>query len=272
MAKASIKDIKLDLDALIAELVFGHGFLHYGYWSDELPNNVSASDIGVAQRRWFDVLLNQIPGGTQSILDVGSGTGANAAAFRALGFDVTCVCPSDQLNALARRKLPLDVMIHSCSFEEFSSGRTFDTCVFAESFHYIDTFRALEQIDKYARKSVVIFDYFRRVSDNDIARPTHGQFLRMLSSFPNWEIVRDQDVTLNIVPTFEVLENVKSIYLKPFLDRSLTAVRQSNPIIGFFVWLFLRKRLYRFVRQTRRSETFSEKFEYRLISLRRRCG
>lgn len=272
MAKVDMKDIKLDLDALIVELVFGHGFLHYGYWPDGLPCDASALDIGIAQRRWFDVLAQQIPTGTQSILDVGSGTGANTAALHALGYDLTCVCPSEQLNALARRKLPLDVLIHSSTFEEFSSGRTFDTCIFAESLHYIDTVRAFEQIDKYVRKSVVIFDYFRRASDGTGARTTHDHFLRSLASFPHWEIVIDQDVTPQIVPTFKVLEDIKASYLAPFLDRSLAAIRQGNPVLAFFVRMFLRKKLYRFVRPTRRAEAFSESFEYRLISLRRRGG
>lgn len=270
MPSASMKDIKLDLDALIAELVFGHGFLHYGYWPEGAPSNASASDIGIAQRHWFEVLAKQIPADTQSILDVGSGTGANAAALHAIGYQVTCVCPSDQLNSLARRKLPSDVRVHSSTFEEFSSEKSFDTCIFAESFHYIDTVRALEQIDKYARNTVVIFDYFRRVSAGTRARTTHRHFLDALGSFPQWEIIIDEDVTEKIIPTFDVLEAIKSSYLAPFLERSLTAIRQGNPISAFFIRLFLQRRLYRFVRPKQRAKEFSDSFEYRLISLRRR--
>jgi hypothetical protein len=69
-----------------------------------------------------------------------------------------------------------------------------------------------------------------------------------------------------------VLEDIKASYLAPFLDRSLAAIRQGNPVLAFFVRMFLRKKLYRFVRPTRRAEAFSESFEYRLISLRRRGG
>ena len=89
-------------------------------------------------------------------------------ATRALvdaGFAVECVCPSERLNAHAIKKLPQGTPVHQVIFEDFSSNKEFDMLIFSESFHYIRLNEALRQAGVYARRYMLIFDYFRRNSD-----------------------------------------------------------------------------------------------------------
>ena len=76
------KDFKLDIEALVLQVVAGHGFLHYGYWQDGIPSEASLLAMAAAQQAYFDVMRALIPGDVETILDVGSGTGGNARACR----------------------------------------------------------------------------------------------------------------------------------------------------------------------------------------------
>jgi hypothetical protein len=75
------KELSLDIEALVSQVVHGHGFLHYGYWPDEQAATLSLESLGKAQQAYFDRMAAMIPEGTVSILDVGSGTGSNARAL-----------------------------------------------------------------------------------------------------------------------------------------------------------------------------------------------
>jgi SAM-dependent methyltransferase len=106
--------------------------------------------------------IASVPGGVTRILDVGSGTGANARALIARGYEVACVSPSAQMNEMARAKLPDGHEVTDATFEAFDTRARFDICLFAESFHYIDLEAGLRQAARFAEMGVVIFDYFRR--------------------------------------------------------------------------------------------------------------
>ena len=135
------KPVELEGAALASEVVFGHGYAHYGYFPDGLPEVLSLQALGTAQHAYYEKLLETIgtvPGEVHRILDVGSGTGANARNLVEAGFDVTCVSPSAQMNEMARAKLPEGTEVVDARFEDFATSCRFDLCIFAESFHYIE--------------------------------------------------------------------------------------------------------------------------------------
>ncbi|MFN3938733.1 MAG: hypothetical protein ACK4KW_14290 [Gemmobacter sp.] len=45
----SRKTLQLDAEALLSEMIFGHGYLHYGYWPNGSPDDLSAMALGQAQ-------------------------------------------------------------------------------------------------------------------------------------------------------------------------------------------------------------------------------
>jgi len=265
-----LKETRLDVEALLSEVVFGHGFLHYGYWPKGRPDTPSAEVLGRAQQAYFDRLAAAIPAGAKSILDVGSGTGSNAMALTRLGYRVQCLCPSEQLNQIARRKLPATVPVHTLRFEDFDSAERFDLCLFAESFHYIELAAALRQITRYGRDGAIIFDYFRRAAqaaDSGGTRGTHADFLAEVERQGALRVAVDEDLTEAILPTFYVLDHLKNAHFSPFVQRLRAEYRAANPVKAFFAERLLGRFLDRLVRPARREQSFAQRYEYRLIRL-----
>lgn len=267
-----LKETRLDFEALLTQALFGQGFAHYGYWPDGRPAVPSALALGQAQQAYFDLLAATIPADVESILDVGSGTGANALQLAARGYRVECLCPSEQLTGMARAKLPEDVAVHTVTFEAFESGRRFDLCLFAESFHYIALRPALAQAVRYARRYVLIFDYFRRDRGRgsaDETRGTHTEFITEVGRQGALRVVSDQDLTDRILPTFYVLDYIKNTYIGPFVGRFQAELRRDHPVYALLARMMFGRLLRKAQRPSKREQTFARRYEYRLILLER---
>ncbi len=269
----STKDLRLDLEATLTEALFGHGHAHYGYWPKGASDTPSLAELAASQQAYFEHLAHQIPDGVRTILDVGSGTGANALGLTALGYAVECLCPSEHLNRLAREKLPHDVNVHTTTFEAFDSPQSFDLCLFAESFHYIDQEQALAQIARYADRYVLIFDYFRRAPGESLAdRQSHSSFLSAVAQQNLFAIERDDDLTEAILPTFAALDHLKTAYVGPFVQRARQAFSESHPLRMRLADLIIGRKLDQIGRADRRADRFAEQFEYRLILMSRKSA
>lgn len=268
-----LKSLELDAAGLLSQVLYGHGFAHYGYFPDGPPETLSAAAFGAAQEAYFEHLLNAVPDGTRTILDVGSGTGANARAFVARGFDVSCVSPSVKMNEMARQKLPPGTEVTDAKFEDYEGGAR-DCCVFAESFHYIALEPALEQLARVARESVVIFDYFRRegFAYKSGTRGTHAAFLEAVAAQGVFEVVSDVDETEAIAPSFQIHDHIKNAHIAPFVGRLRQAYTAENPVKGWLAERVLGKALDKFERRASRSESFPREHEYRLIVMKRKGG
>jgi len=269
-----LKFVELEGTALMSEVMYGHGFAHYGYFPEGVPEVLSAQAVGNAQQAYFEKLVEMIgtvPGGVQSILDVGSGTGANAKALIERGFDVACVSPSSQMNEMARAKLPEGTVVVDALFEEFETDAHYDICLFAESFHYIDLKIALEKAATFATKGVVMFDYFRRegYAHGDGTRGTHRAFLDEVAAQGKFEILSDEDMTDAITPTFVIHEYLKNEKIAPFVQRFRAELKKAYPWRAWALEKALGRTMDKLGRQTGRAEKFGREHEYRLIVMRR---
>lgn len=270
-----LKSIELDLTALMSEVMFGHGYAHYGYFPDGIPEVLSAQAVGAAQQAYLEKLVEAIgtvPGDVRRILDVGSGTGANAKALIERGFGVACVSPSSQMNEMARAKLPEGTPVTDAFFESYETGDRYDLCLFAESFHYIELAPALAQAARYADKGVVIFDYFRRPGHEhrDGTRGTHADFLEEVARQGAFEILSDEDMTDAITPTFVIHEYLKNEKIAPFVRKYREAMKAEYPWRAWALEKMLGRSLDKIGRKTGRSKKFAEEHEYRLIAMQRR--
>lgn len=271
------KPVELEGAALASEVVFGHGYAHYGYFPDGLPEVLSLQALGTAQHAYYEKLLETIgtvPGEVHRILDVGSGTGANARNLVEAGFDVTCVSPSAQMNEMARAKLPEGTEVVDARFEDFATSCRFDLCIFAESFHYIELEPALAQAATFAEKGVVIFDYFRRggvrTDHGDATRTTHASFLEAVARQGQFEVLHDEDMTDAIAPTFAIHDYLRNEMVAPFMKRYRATLRQNHPLRARVLEMLLGRSMDKLTRKARRSATFTRAHEYRLIVLCRK--
>lgn len=267
-----LKELRLDFEALFSQVVFGHGFLHYGYWEHGRPETPSLAALGEAQMAYFDKMVAHFPDDISTVLDVGSGTGSNALLIKKMGYEIECICPSPRLNAIAREKLPDDVPIHEMMFEDFSSDKRFDLLIFPESFHYIKLLSAIEQASIYAGKYVLMFGYFRRKDSegDDEPRGSYRQLRDVLNRFDDqFEIVTDEDVTEYITPTFYVLDEIKNNYVQPFVKKFKEGLEGDHRFYNFLFNRTLGKSYRNIQRRSVRSKTFADENEYRLILLKK---
>lgn len=263
---------ELNIVARLSESVFGDGFLHYGFWPEGAPKVTSLSALGKAQADFVDQLVDAFPTGTKRILDVGSGTGAISLNLSRRGYEMTCVCPSETMNNLARAKLPSGTAIYTTKFEDFESTETFDLCIFAESFHYIDLQQGLTKSAKLAQRGIVIFDYFRRESKTTKAteqgtRGTHAEFLDELARQNVFRVVRDDDMTAFVLPTFELLDDLQENHVAPLISDIRSQMKTHAPIRAWLAEKLLGRQLDRLGRARNRASHFADSFEYRLITL-----
>ncbi|WP_439136400.1 methyltransferase domain-containing protein [Roseicyclus sp.] len=271
-----IKFVELEAAALMSEVMFGHGFAHYGYFPDGTPGELTAEALGRAQMAYFEKLvaaIGTVPGGVRSILDVGSGTGSNARALIARGFEVACVSPSHQMNEMARAKLPEGTLVVDAMFEDFDHSQRRDICLFAESFHYIDLVTALSKAGDLADKGVVIFDYFRRpgFAHDDGTRGTHAAFVDEIARQGVFDIISDEDMTDAITPTFVIHEYLKNEKVGPFVQRFRAELKRAYPWRAWLMEKMLGRSLNKLGRHTDRAAVFARNHEYRLIVLARRA-
>jgi SAM-dependent methyltransferase len=270
-----LKFVELEAAALMSEVMFGHGFAHYGYFPDGVPPVLSAQALGAAQMAYFEKLVEAIgtvPGGVERILDVGSGTGANARVLIERGFEVACVSPSRQMNEMARAKLPQGTVVVDAMFEDFDHPERYDICLFAESFHYIDLEAALAKAAGLADKGIVIFDYFRRpgFAHGDGTRGTHLAFVEAVARQGVFEVVSDVDMTAAITPTFVIHEYLKNEKVAPFVQRFRTELKREYPWRAWVMEKLLGRALNKLGRHTGRAAVFAKGHEYRLVVLARR--
>lgn len=263
---------ELNIVARLSESVFGDGFLHYGFWPEGAPKVTSLSALGKAQADFVDQLVSAFPAGTKRILDVGSGTGAIALNLSRRGYEMACVCPSETMNNLARAKLPTGTGVYTTKFEDFETTDTFDLCIFAESFHYIDLQQALAKSAKLAQRGVVIFDYFRREAKTTKAaeqgtRGTHAEFLAELARQNALRVVRDDNMTSFILPTFELLDDLQENHVAPLISDIRTQLKTRAPIRAWIAEKLIGRKLDRLGRARKRASHFADSFEYRLIAL-----
>jgi SAM-dependent methyltransferase len=269
MARDSLtaKELELDLVATLSEAIFGHGHAHYGYFREARADDLTAAALGRAQEAYLAELAGVLPEGAVSILDVGSGAGANARALTERGYVVDCVSPSPHMNALARAKLPDSVTVHTTTFEAFRTDRRYDALIFAESFHYIPVDAALARAAELGAPHMVIFDYFRRGPEDKAG--TYPAFRAALARQGVFRADVDRDVTDHILPTFEILDRLGNEYLRPFAARARGRLRAAYPVRMWLAEAALARPLRKLSQPARRAENFARRFEYRLIRLAR---
>jgi hypothetical protein len=136
-----LKSVELDLTALMSEVMFGHGYAHYGYFPDGVPEVLSAAALGASTARLFRAAGtgDRVGSGRRQAhprCRVGNGgqcAGVDRARLRgglrvAVGAD-----ERDGAHQAAGRDRG-----HGRDVRGFRREARFDICLFAESFHYID--------------------------------------------------------------------------------------------------------------------------------------
>ncbi len=269
------REFGLALGMIFGRHFFGLEDLHYGLWPEDLA--LEPQNLKTAQARYTDFLVEQVPDGVTSVLDVGCGTGSVAEAFTAQGYSVDCLSPNPVLNQVARERLGDRADVFEGRFEDHVSDRRYDLILFSESLLFI------HPIDVAFRKAlsllkpgghVLISDMFRTTTIHNPGPIGGGHYLssfnEALEQFA-WEVVANHDITPQIARSFDLLSDGYQA-LRPAYDLVLAQLKGKFPKwFRLLYWQFGSK-LERYEKKhfsgERDGKNFKRFKEYRVLLLR----
>ena len=218
--------------------------LHYGYWTPDLE--LTPRNLPVAQARYTDMLMADIPEGVKTILDVGCGAGNTARKLLDRGYEVVCLSPNAWLNEEAQRAVGTRAVVHLSKFEEFELDRKFDLILFSESFLFMKADVALAKAEAMLNPGghILISDIFRVPSD-DKSPIGGGQDIRRyqaLMAASRFQMVKDTDMTAQIAPTFDLLNMAYEQAIMPAYALIMARLEASHPrVMKFVKWKWRKK-------------------------------
>ncbi|SVB66426.1 uncharacterized protein METZ01_LOCUS219280 [marine metagenome] len=272
--RISSKEVGLEIGLVLGRFLFNTEHLHYGYWPDDLP--VKPSNLKEAQGLHSKLILDAIPEGVQTILDVGSGSGGLAGKMIAAGYQVHCVSPSEYLADRIEENLGEKVRVFRSTFEDLILNENYDLVLFSESFQYVKILKALNKVITAtgAAGHLLICDFFRRPGTG--SRPLGGghdwtTFQDRISELPLQEIL-NKDITTETAPTMDILTTFINEVAEPVQTLSARYLDSHYPgVMKMLRWYFAKRiakinRIYFSGSLT--SEMFNRMKTYRLLLYR----
>ena len=125
-----------NLELLFVTDVMGLKSLHYGYW-DQIKE-ITLGNVKKAQERYTETLIDIVPAGVKSVLDVGCGIGDNASALAKRGCKVVVISPDANHKKYFDELKDPNVTFVQTTLEDFRTNQKFDLMLFSESQTYFD--------------------------------------------------------------------------------------------------------------------------------------
>ena len=272
--KKSSRELGLEVAALGGRHFFNIEHLHYGYWTNGLAVNMA--NFPAAQEKYTEYLLEHVPEGVKTILDVGCGTGKNARRLADMGYKVDCVSPNNYLSERTRELLGEGSTVFECEYEELETERRYDCILFSESFQYINLIKGIEQTVRLLNDGgyLLVCDVFKRFKKDKKGKRMVGgghrieKFL-MHADAAGLEKVVDEDITDETAPTIEILDDAMVKVGGPALEASLKFLHGRHPLVMRILCWKSRKKLEKFrgkyIGGRRTSDDFRAYKTYRLF-------
>jgi 2-polyprenyl-3-methyl-5-hydroxy-6-metoxy-1,4-benzoquinol methylase len=211
--------------------------LHFGYFDDIdiRAEKISIRDLEIAQIRYTDLFFEHISDSTDPILDVGCGMGGLSSLLEQKGYAVEALTPNRHQIKYISEKYKNIRLIQS-KYEDYPDAvPKYGTILNAESFQSIkDLNKAFEMTDQLILPGGkwIICDYFRKGESIEKSGHMWDEFLTVCNKF-GWEIVHQQDITENILPTVKYLYMIGSRFIIPLRDYLLKKYEIKQPGLFF---------------------------------------
>ena len=271
MEKVDSKEVGLEIGLLLTRFFFNSEDLHFGYWPDGTPTDMST--ISKAQTNHSDLIFSHIPDGVKNILDVGSGSGELAKKLIDKGHSVDCVSPSSFLSDTIQSKLPPQSTLYRTTLEDLETDHRYDLIIFSESFQYVKIRSGLSKCVHLLNHNghLLICDFFS--IETDSKSPLRGghkmsKFLETIDQFP-FENIIDLDITKETAPTIGILDKLLTEFLIPSKDLSAKYLSSNFPMVTKLLKWKLKKRIAKINRVYMSGQITAESFikhkSYRLL-------
>lgn len=228
---------RCDAELKLYREILDNGHLHYGYFEDtDLEGDqISLADLAEAQAAYSELLLRQLSEPDLPVLDCGCGTGSFLRLLTERGYDAVGVTPDPGEYRLARRVNGAVPLYHS-RFEDLDvdrHARSFGAVVCSESIQYLELDPAFEVAGAILVPGGpwIICDYFRRHPR------THEASGHLLDDFyratdrHGWTIIRDRDITENLVGTLRYVHTLAERVGPPLLEFLCHKLSVKQPLL-----------------------------------------
>lgn len=197
--------------------LIGGGHLHLGLWNPGEAHTLG--NLRKSMARFSERVFAYIPPGVNRILDAGCGTGKNARLLEEKGYSVECLSPEAyHLREHKRHAGGGRVKFTVSRFEDFESPGKYDLVLMLESFGYMDAGVCL-------RKS---FGLLKERGFLLIANPlTQAQERAIVKA--GFELLREEDVSARINPSFQVMRAAFKQYWDPYSRFLWEMLRSVEP-------------------------------------------
>ena len=271
MRKVELKEIGLDIGLAFSKHFYKTDYLHYGYWPENLK--VEPANVLQAQENYANYILENLPKGVKSILDVGCGSGKFAEKLIENGYLVDCVSPSANLNKHVRQRLGDSIEIFESRFEDLMTGKSYDLILCSESFQYLLLEKAISKIKKILNTEgyFLICDFFKRdVPGKSPVSGGHkiGRFFKYMGNQP-FEKIIDIDITKEAAPSLDIMRDLIRDVIVPTWDSIAFYMRSNYPFFSKIFSFIFRKKIEQANMKYLSGRTSSKEFvkykTYRLI-------
>ncbi|MXZ36865.1 MAG: class I SAM-dependent methyltransferase [Holophagales bacterium] len=233
---SSPRQVKTSFALQFLHRIVGLEYLNFGIWSEDDP--VDVAGLRRAQERLVARLLELLPPGVSSVLDVGCGTGVISERLTALGYDVEGLSPDPYHGKLFAERLP-QRRFHLGRFQEFEPDRRYDLLFLCESAQYVwleEFFEAAER-SLAPGGSVLLCDYFTVESDQGRPRSGHplDEFLARAAA-AGLVLEVDEDVTPSVLPTLRLGQAIVDRFGHGIVSLLRDASTSRFPRLGGAVW------------------------------------
>ena len=244
LEKINPNEIGLEIGLVLSRFFFNTEHLHFGFWPDELEVNLE--NLKKAQDLHSDQIIESIPKGVKTVLDVGSGSGGLAEKLLLKGYHVECVSPSEYLSDAIEQKLSRRAIVHRSTFENLEISSTFDLIIFSESFQYVNIKKSLNKVSKFLIREghFLICDFFRKPGTG--TKPLGGghdwpKFQNELNDY-DYKEIENKDITKETARTFDLIHQIITDLAVPVRDLSSRYLDSHYPIgMKLIRWYFEKK-------------------------------
>lgn len=220
-------------------------YLHFGYWNPQ--DELNLANFQAAQERYADHLVSMIPKEVKSILDVGCGVGGNAIKLSSLGYEVTGICPDPYQQQLFKERTRRKIHFELSTLEDFKTDQKYDLLLMSESVQYIDPDKALSKAKVLLKDGgyLLASDYFKKEEAKGVENlPSFlvSDYYKAIKR-AGFKIIKEVEITQNILPTLKYGSLVYDNYIRPVLDCIMTTLEvHLRPVYSLFQ-LFLKTRI-----------------------------
>ncbi len=269
------REIGLEIASLCGKHFLKLKHLHYGYWPKDLE--VDITNLHIAQEKYTDFLLANIPQNVKTILDVGCGSGQNAKQMINAGYNVDCVSPSPMLTQHTRNLLQNGCRIYEDYYENLQTENTYDLILFSESFQYINMNEALKKTQHLLNKDgcLLILDIFKNdvTGKSPLSGGHHLSALNdIIAKYP-FTLYKNIDITEQTAPTIDIENKMLMKVGLPAWNLFNQLMLSRYPLMTKLLkWKYSRKidKLYsKYFSDKRTAENFIKYKSYRLLIYRK---